>query len=144
MNFDYTVITEKSFDEAVSAVEQETKNAGFNVLYVHNVTATLAEKGFRIEPFKIIEICNAKSAYAVLQADIKIGLLLPCKINVYQKTGKTLIKINPEFYRPSEVYNLLADPTKARKKLGWYPNYNFNQLISLMVKSDMTELKQKK
>ena len=87
MNFDYTVTTKKSFDEAVKAVEQETKNAGFRVLYIHNVTTTLKEKDFEIEPFKIIEICNAKSAYAVLQADIKIGLCLPCKINVYQKDG---------------------------------------------------------
>lgn len=91
MNFDYTVITEKSFDEAVKAVEQETKRAGFRVLYIHDATLTLKEKGFEIEPFKIIEICNAKSAYAVLKANIKIGLCLPCKINVYQKDGQTFI-----------------------------------------------------
>ena len=91
MNFDYTVITEKSFDEAVKAVEQEIKRAGFRVLYIHDVTSTLKEKGFEIEPFKIIEICNAKSAYAVLKADIKIGLCLPCKINVYQKDGQIFI-----------------------------------------------------
>lgn len=91
MNFDYTVTTKKSFDEAVKAVENETKTAGFRVLYIHDVTATLKEKGFEIEPFKIVEICNAKSAYAVLKADIKIGLCLPCKINVYQKDNKTYI-----------------------------------------------------
>lgn len=91
MDFDYAVTTKKSFDEAVKSVEEETKNAGFRVLYTHDVTATLAEKNFQIEPLKIIEICNAKSAYTVLQADIKIGLMLPCKINVYQKNGKTYI-----------------------------------------------------
>src|SRR3989344_8561537 len=91
MDFDYTVPTNKTFNEAVKAVEYETKNAGFRVLFTHDVTATLKEKGFEIEPFKIIEICNAKSAHAVLQADIKIGLCLPCKINVYQKDEKTYI-----------------------------------------------------
>lgn len=91
MDFDYTVQTEKSFEEAVNAVEKETRNAGFRVLYIHDVTATLKEKGFTIEPFKIIEICNAKSAYTVLQADIKIGLCLPCKVNVYQKNEKIYI-----------------------------------------------------
>lgn len=91
MNFDYTVTTDKSFDKAVMAVEKETKRAGFRVLYIHDVTATLKEKGFDIEPLKIVEVCNAKSAYAVLQADIHIGLMLPCKINVYQKAGKTYI-----------------------------------------------------
>ncbi len=91
MNFDYTVSTKKSFDEAVRSVEEETKKVGFRVLYIHDVSATLKEKSFQIEPFKIIEICNAKSAYAVIQADIKIGLCLPCKINVYVKDGQTFI-----------------------------------------------------
>ena len=91
MNFDYTVSTKKSFDEAVKSVEEETKKAGFRMLHIHDVTATLAEKNFQIEPFKIIEICNAKSAYVVLKADIKIGLCLPCKINVYVKNKQTFI-----------------------------------------------------
>lgn len=114
MDFDYTVTTEKSFDEAVEAVEQETKSAGFRVLHIHNVTATLKEKGFKIEPFKIVEICNAKSAYAVLQADIKIGLCLPCKINVYQKDGKTYISgmrpvVLSQFFPNANLGNLPAE-----------------------------------
>ena len=111
MDFDYTVTTKKSFDEAVTSVEKETKNAGFKVLHIHDVTATLKEKGFEIEPFKIIEVCNAKSAYAVLQADIKIGLCLPCKINVYLKDGKTYISgmrpvILPQFFPQANLGNL--------------------------------------
>lgn len=111
MDFDYTVTTEKPFDEVVTKVEQETKNAGFRVLYIHDVTATLKEKGFEIEPFRIIEICNAKSAYTVLEADIKIGLCLPCKINVYQKDGKTYISgmrpiVLPQFFPEANLGNL--------------------------------------
>src|SRR3989344_5918008 len=111
MDFDYTVTTEKSFDEAVKTVERETKAAGFRVLYIHDVTGTLKEKGFKIEPFRIIEICNAKSAYAALQADIKLGLCLPCKINVYQKDGKTYISgmrpiILPQFFPEANLGNL--------------------------------------
>ena len=106
MDFDYTVTTKKSFAEAVAAVEQETKAAGFRVLYIHDVAATLKEKDLKIEPFKIIEICNAKSAYTVLQADIIIGLCLPCKINVYQKDGLTHISgmrpiVLPQFFPSS-------------------------------------------
>jgi len=111
MDFDYTVNTDKSFDEAVKAVEDETKSAGFRVLYIHDVAATLKEKGFEIEPFKIIEVCNAKSAYKALQADIKIGLCLPCKINVYQKEGATYISgmrpvILPQFFPEADLGNL--------------------------------------
>lgn len=90
-NFDHTVTTKKSFDEAVRSVSEETKKAGFRVLYIHDVAATLAEKNFQIDPLKIIEVCNAKNAYAVLQKDIRMGLFLPCKINVYQKDKKTYI-----------------------------------------------------
>lgn len=111
MEFDYTVTTEKSFDEAVAAVEQETKKAGFRVLYIHDVSTTLNEKNFKIEPFKIIEICNAKSAYAVLKADIKIGLCLPCKINVYVKNEQTFISgmrpvILSQFFPHANLGNL--------------------------------------
>lgn len=114
MDFDYTVTTAKSFSEAVKAVEQETETAGFRVLYIHDVTATLKEKDFDIEPFKIIEICNAKSAYTVLKADIKIGLCLPCKINVYQKNGTTYISgmrpiILPQFFPRADLGNLPAE-----------------------------------
>ncbi len=91
MEFDYTVTTQKDFDSAVSATQEETAKAGFRVLYVHDVRKTLAEKGFVIEPMKIIEFCNAKSAYAILKVNAKIGLCLPCKILVYTEDGKTII-----------------------------------------------------
>ncbi len=87
----YTVTTGKSFDEAVAAVEDKTAERGFRVLHVHDVQATLKEKGFEREPLKIIEICNAKYANRVLTSDIDIGLFLPCKINVFTKEGRTYI-----------------------------------------------------
>ncbi|AKM78784.1 MAG: hypothetical protein UX85_C0004G0204 [Candidatus Beckwithbacteria bacterium GW2011_GWB1_47_15] len=91
MAFDYTVTTKKSFAEAVAEVERETVRVGFKVLYVHDIASALKEKGFELEPFKIIEVCSAQSANRVLKADIKMGLCLPCKINVYQKGGQTFI-----------------------------------------------------
>lgn len=90
-NFEFTVETKKDFISTVDSVVRETEKAGFRVLYVHDVQETLSKKGFTIEPLKIIEICNAKNAYDVLQKDLRMGLLLPCKINVYQKEGVTYI-----------------------------------------------------
>ena len=87
-SFEYTVPTNKSFDEAVSAVELNTAAEGFRVLHTHDVAATLAEKGFHREPLKIVEICNAKYANEVLQKDITAALMLPCPITVYSKDGK--------------------------------------------------------
>jgi len=91
MEFDYTVATGKDFDAAVEAVTQGVAAAGFRVLFVHDVAATLAEKGFQRERVSIVEMCNAKYASQVLAADVKIGLMLPCPIMVYAEEGKTFI-----------------------------------------------------
>ena len=91
MKFDYTINTTKTFDEAVQSVQEEIVKASMRVLYVHDVQQTLSEKGFQREPFKIIEFCSAKYANEFLNLDIKIGLCLPCKINVYTKDGTTFI-----------------------------------------------------
>lgn len=111
MDFDYTVTTKKSFDAAARSVERETMKAGFKVLHIHDIALALKEKGVEIEPFKIIEICNARSAYAALEADVKIGLCLPCKINVYQKDGKVYISgmrptVLPQFFPNADLGNL--------------------------------------
>jgi len=89
--FEKTISTNKSFDEAVAAVEKKTAEKGFQVLYTHNVAATLAEKGLAREPLKIIEICNAKDASQVLDKDVKLALMMPCPISVYVQGGKTQI-----------------------------------------------------
>ena len=91
MEFDYTIITTKTFDEAVERVQDEIVKASMRVLYVHDVQKTLGEKGFQRDPFKIIEFCSAKFANEFLYKDIKIGLCLPCKINVYMKDGQAFI-----------------------------------------------------
>ncbi|MDO8580336.1 MAG: DUF302 domain-containing protein [Candidatus Omnitrophota bacterium] len=91
MEFDYTITTTKTFEEAVQSVQDEIAKSGMRVLYVHDVQKTLGEKGFEREQFKIIEFCNAKFANEFLNEDIKIGLCLPCKINVYNKDDQTFV-----------------------------------------------------
>ena len=105
MQLDYTVATGKDFDAAVDAVIQATKDAGFRVLFVHDVAATLAEKGFERERVSIIEMCNAKYASQVLAADVKIGLMLPCPIMVYAEKGKVFVTT----MRPSLIGGFFPD-----------------------------------
>jgi len=88
MKPDYTVSTRKSFDEAVSAVQDRAAANGFRVQFVHDVAATLAEKGFPRERVTIVEMCNAKHAATVLAADVKIGLMLPCPVMVYAENDE--------------------------------------------------------
>ncbi|MBI5023060.1 MAG: DUF302 domain-containing protein [Candidatus Magasanikbacteria bacterium] len=121
MDFDYTKTTAKTFDETVQSVQDEIAKAGMRVLYVHDVEKTLGEKGFKREPFKIIEFCNAKFANEFLNKDIKIGLCLPCKINVYVADGQTFISgmrpiVLPRFFpqadlgeRPKEIDQILQN-----------------------------------
>lgn len=53
-------------------------------------------------------------------------------------TGKVLIEVSPDFYRPTDVVNLLGDPTKAKTELGWNPTKTgFTRLVELMVAHDM-------
>lgn len=85
----YTVTSAKGFDEAVRAVEDETAAHGFRVLHVHDVAATLREKGFAREPLKIVEICNAGLASRVLGEDVESSAFMPCKVTVYVQDGKT-------------------------------------------------------
>jgi len=54
-----------------------------------------------------------------------------------KQSGRLLVRVNPEFYRPAEVDLLIGDPTKARKELGWEPTVTFDQLVEMMVRADM-------
>lgn len=57
------------------------------------------------------------------------------------KTGKVLIEVSPDFYRPTDVVNLLGDPSKAKRELGWDPRdkTSFEQLVNLMVDADIAK-----
>ncbi|KUZ30230.1 GDP-mannose 4,6-dehydratase [Burkholderia territorii] len=52
-------------------------------------------------------------------------------------TGKTLVSVNPKFYRPAEVELLIGDPAKAKEKLGWSPETNLETLCAMMVEADL-------
>jgi GDPmannose 4,6-dehydratase len=53
------------------------------------------------------------------------------------KTGKTLVRVDPRYFRPAEVELLLGDPTKAKKLLGWEPTVTFEGLVEMMTKTDL-------
>lgn len=59
------------------------------------------------------------------------------EIGVDAASGKTIVKINPKFYRPAEVELLIGDPRKARTELGWEPHTTLEQLCQMMVEADI-------
>jgi GDPmannose 4,6-dehydratase len=52
-------------------------------------------------------------------------------------TGRTIVRINPRFYRPAEVDLLIGDAAKARTELGWNPSTSLEQLCQMMVDADL-------
>lgn len=58
---------------------------------------------------------------------------------VDKKTGRTLIEIDPHYFRPAEVDLLVGDASKAKCELGWRPKTTFEQLVAMMVKSDLAQ-----
>ena len=53
-----------------------------------------------------------------------------------KKTGKVVVQIDPKFYRPAEVEQLLGNPAKAKEKLNWEPEVKFEELVEMMVRAD--------
>ena len=59
------------------------------------------------------------------------------------KTGRILVEVSPDFYRPTDVVNLWGDPTKAKRELGWNPSKtSFEELVRLMVESDVRKVRE--
>ena len=60
------------------------------------------------------------------------------EVGVDAASGKTIVRIDPRYFRPTEVETLLGDPTKAREKLGWSARTSFDELVREMVVEDLT------
>jgi GDPmannose 4,6-dehydratase len=57
------------------------------------------------------------------------------------RPGTTVVKVDPKYFRPTEVDLLIGDPTKSNNKLGWKPKYNLSALVNEMVLSDLHLMK---
>jgi len=55
--------------------------------------------------------------------------------------GKTVVAVDPRYFRPTEVETLLGDPSKGKAKLGWKPRITFRELVAEMVRADLKEAK---
>ena len=74
------------------------------------------------------------------EGESEIGIVLRVdRDSVQCKPGDTIVRVDPRYYRPTEVETLLGDPTKAREKLGWTPKISLPELIHEMVTADYAE-----
>ncbi|HEY0746841.1 MAG TPA: GDP-mannose 4,6-dehydratase, partial [Steroidobacteraceae bacterium] len=79
----------------------------------------------------------------VTAAGARLGLKFAWKgdgvneVGIDTKSGRTLVRVDPGYFRPTEVETLLGDPSKAREKLGWTADVSFPELVAEMVASDL-------
>ena len=68
----------------------------------------------------------------------EIGVVTACTNPAYKvEIGKTVVKVDPQYYRPTEVELLIGNPTKANTKLNWIPKYDLKGLVAEMMESDL-------
>jgi uncharacterized protein (DUF302 family) len=80
------------FDEALERTREALKSEGFGVLSEINLKEKLKEKlGVDFRDYVILGACNPPLAYQTLQAEIEIGLLLPCNVIVYEQGGRSVV-----------------------------------------------------
>ena len=62
------------------------------------------------------------------------------EVGIDKATGRVLVEVSKDFYRPTDVVNLWGDPTKAKEKLGWNPaKTSLEELVRIMVEHDMKQ-----
>ncbi|MFV0145118.1 GDP-mannose 4,6-dehydratase [Empedobacter falsenii] len=72
----------------------------------------------------------------------EVAKVVKCNNPLHQlEIGKVVVKVDPTYYRPTEVDLLLGDPTKSKTKLGWVPQYDLQALVKEMVASDLEYMK---
>ncbi|MCO5296628.1 MAG: DUF302 domain-containing protein [Fimbriimonadaceae bacterium] len=106
-----TTTVSGTLDEVRPRVEEALKAQGFSVLTEIDMQETLLEKlGERIGPYTILGACNAPLAYAGLQADPSIGLLMPCNVVLRSVTGGTQVAA----VDPVKLFDALPEAVRAR------------------------------
>jgi uncharacterized protein (DUF302 family) len=102
----YIVETSKSFNQASTDLESAVVRNGFGILHVHDLGTTLRNKGIAFdEECKVFEVCNPGQAAKVLSTDMRLNMVLPCRISVYTEKGKTKIGL----IKPVQMLSALSN-----------------------------------
>jgi len=116
MEMIYEKATDKNIDDAIESLKINLKENGFGVLWQLNFKEKLEEKGLEFkDDFVIFEVCNPKQAKEVMDKDIHIGYMLPCKMVVRRENNQTYIGMT----RPEMLIELSGNKelTEVAKKV---------------------------
>lgn len=113
----YEKRTDKNLKEAIQSLEENLKENSFGVLWQLNFKDKLEEKGLEFKnDFVVLEVCNPKQAKEVLEKNIHIGYVLPCKMVVRTENDQTYIGMTS----PETLIGLFDEPElrEVAKKVG--------------------------
>lgn len=106
----YVKETTGSAKEVVERIEKAAAENKFGVLGVHNLKEKMAAKGVDFQrECLIVEVCNPAKAKSVLEANMEISTVLPCRISVYEDAGKVKVAT----LKPTELLRLFGNPELA-------------------------------
>ncbi len=92
----YTRETSKSVERAFEDVQTAITKHGFGLLHYYDFRKTLHEKGFELaQACLVLEVCNPAKAAEVLGRDMRLNMVLPCRLSIYEDGGKTIIGMLP-------------------------------------------------
>jgi GDP-mannose 4,6 dehydratase len=83
------------------------------------------------------EMAHAAAALSKLQNAVHRRFQSWCRNEVKPGTGRVLVEVDPRYFRQTEVDDLVDDPSKTRRQLGWQHRVSFNELVEQMVKQDL-------
>ena len=101
----YILESDKTIEQVCEDLSKAVTKHGFGVLHIHNLKETMNNKGVEFEQeCRIFEVCNPHKAKAVLDWDMSMNMMLPCRISVYTESGKTKIGM----LKPTALIKYLA------------------------------------
>ena len=115
MTYSYERAVAKNFLDAVTLTRQALSDHGFGIITEIDVKATLKKKlNVDFDDYLILGACHPGSAFKILQVELKLGLFMPCNVNVYRKNGSTYVaammpSIATKFTTNKNVAEIAAD-----------------------------------
>ena len=118
----WLILQQQEPDDYVIATGEYHSVREFATLAFHHVGIELEWKGEGLNEVGVIKSIDSQLSI----------------VNCQLSTGDVVVEVDPKYFRPAEVEQLLGDPTKAKEQLGWNPRKTpFEQLVKIMVDHDM-------
>jgi len=135
----WRILQHKKAEDFVLATGQTNTVKEFVELSFKHLGVELDWKGKGVNEKGVINKIDFEKAKSLIDYN-KNSKLYKFDFTSNLKKGNTVVTVNPNYYRPTEVELLIGDPTKAKKLLGWKAKTKFDDLVQLMIKSDMDKV----